>query len=235
MLEALRGRRRVRRVWAADDSLAAAARGLGAPEPVKVVPAAELERLCGSPQHQGLVCEAEPYPYADAAQLLASPDALVVALDQVQDPQNLGAVCRSAECAGATGVVIPERRAAEVTPGGLPRIGRGGGAPATWPACATSPTTSRRPSRRGRGCTGRRPERPGAYTDVDWKGRVVIVLGSEGAGIRPRVRAACDELVALPVRGRIGSLNVSAAAAVLLYEAARTRASVDAGTLDKST
>ena len=74
-----------------------------------------------------------------------------------------------------------------------------------------------------------------AYTDVDWKGRAVIVLGSEGAGIRPRVRAACDELVALPVRGRIGSLNVSAAAAVLLYEAARTRASVDAGTLDKST
>ena len=62
------------------------------------------------------MCEAEPYPYADAAQLLAPDDALVVALDQVQDPQNLGAVCRSAECAGATGVVMPERRAAEVTP-----------------------------------------------------------------------------------------------------------------------
>ena len=73
------------------------------------------------------------------------------------------------------------------------------------------------------------------YTDVDWKGRAVIVLGSEGAGHRPRVREACDDLVALPVRGRIGSLNVSAAAAVLLYEAARSRASVDAGTLDKST
>jgi 23S rRNA (guanosine2251-2'-O)-methyltransferase len=76
---------------------------------------------------------------------------------------------------------------------------------------------------------------PRSYTDVDWRGRVVIVLGSEGAGIRPRVRAACDELIALPVRGRIASLNVAAAAAVLLYEAARTRASVGAGPLDKST
>jgi 23S rRNA (guanosine2251-2'-O)-methyltransferase len=234
VLEALRGRRRVRRVWAAQDALATAARNLGAPEPVKVAAPAELERLCGSPQHQGLVCEAEPYPYAEPAQLLASPDAVVIALDQVQDPQNLGAVCRSAECAGATGVVMPERRAAEVTPA-VCRASAGAVEHLDVARVRNLADYLGQAKQAGAWVYGAQAGAARAYTDVDWKGRVVIVLGSEGAGIRPRVRAACDELVSLPVRGRIGSLNVSAAAAVLLYEAARVRASVDAGTLDKST
>ena len=96
--EAERGRRRVHRVWRAPET-----------------PAEELERLCGSPDHQGVVAEADPYPYADRNALLRVEGALIVALDQVQDPRNLGAVCRSAELAGAVGLVIPERRAAEVT------------------------------------------------------------------------------------------------------------------------
>ena len=96
--EAQRGRRHVHRVWTAEDT-----------------DAAELTRLAGSPDHQGVVAEVDPYPYADPTSLLRRPDALVVALDQVQDPRNLGAICRSAEAAGAAGVVIPERRAASVT------------------------------------------------------------------------------------------------------------------------
>src|SRR5262245_61042125 len=97
--EAERGRRRVHRVWRAP-----------------ATPAEELERLCGSPDHQGVVAEVDPYPYADPGSLLAGGDeSLLLVLDQVQDPRNLGAVCRSAEVAGAAGVVIPERRAAEVT------------------------------------------------------------------------------------------------------------------------
>ena len=96
--EAERGRRRVHRVWRAPETSAE-----------------ELERLCGSPDHQGVVAEVDPYPYADRNALLRREGALIVALDQVQDPRNLGAVCRSAELAGAAGVVIPERRAAEVT------------------------------------------------------------------------------------------------------------------------
>ena len=96
--EAKRGRRRVRRVWTADE-----------------LSDAELTELAGSADHQGVVAEVEPFPYADPAALLEGPEALVVALDQVQDPHNLGAVCRSAEAAGASGVVIPERRAAAVT------------------------------------------------------------------------------------------------------------------------
>jgi 23S rRNA (guanosine2251-2'-O)-methyltransferase len=97
--EAEKGKRRVRRI-------------LRTPE----VSAEELERLCGSPDHQGVVAEVDPYPYADPNALLRKEDALLVALDQVQDPRNLGAVCRSAEFAGAGGVVVPERRSADVTP-----------------------------------------------------------------------------------------------------------------------
>ncbi|HEX6228507.1 MAG TPA: RNA methyltransferase, partial [Solirubrobacterales bacterium] len=96
--EAERGRRAVRRVWRAPET-----------------PAEELERLCGSPDHQGVVAEVDPYPYADPNALLRREGALLVALDQVQDPRNLGSICRSAEFAGAAGVVIPERRSAEVT------------------------------------------------------------------------------------------------------------------------
>src|SRR3954449_5714711 len=97
--EAKRGMRRVHRVWTVSD-----------------LPADELTRLAGSPDHQGVVAEVDPYPYADPTTLLRADDALVVVLDQVQDPRNLGAVCRSAEAAGVTGIVIPERRAASITP-----------------------------------------------------------------------------------------------------------------------
>src|SRR5689334_14586425 len=111
--EALRGRRRVERVWATPN--AAREEWLSG---VRVDPSddAELERLCGSPDHQGICAQAEPYPYADPRSLLVAADALVLVLDQVQDPRNLGAICRVGESAGAAGVVIPERRSAEVTP-----------------------------------------------------------------------------------------------------------------------
>ena len=168
------------------------------------------------------MAEAEPYPYADPAELLAPEDALVVALDQVQDPQNLGAICRSAECAGASGVVIPEHGAPrEVTPA-VCRASAGAVEHLPVARVRNLADFLSRPSARGPGCTGPRPARTRSYTDVGLdSGRVVIVLGSEGRGLRPRVRDGCDELVALPLRGRIGSLNVVApTAAVLLYEAA---------------
>ena len=98
VLEAKRGRRQVRRVWTADEKSDE-----------------ELTALANSPDHQGVVAEVDPFPYADPNGLLDDPGALVVALDQIQDPHNLGAVCRSAEAAGAAGVVIPERRSAAVS------------------------------------------------------------------------------------------------------------------------
>jgi 23S rRNA (guanosine2251-2'-O)-methyltransferase len=203
--EAERGRRAVHRVWRAPD-----------------VPAEELERLCGSPDHQGVVAEVDPYPYADPGRLLEAEDALVVALDQVQDPHNLGAVCRSAEVAGAAGVVICERRAAQVTPAvckasagavehlpvaRVPNL-------ADWLATAKDA---------GAWVYGAAAGAQATYDGTDLRGRAVLVLGGEGKGLRPRVAGACDELLAIPQRGRIDSLNVSAAAAALLFEALRQR------------
>lgn len=265
--EALRGRRAhsVSTVWAT----AGAAR-----EPwlsdvkVEVCKAEEIERRCGSSTHQGICADAGGYPYVGFEELLAADSPLVVALDQVQDPQNLGSICRTAECAGATGVVIPERRSAEVTPavckasaGAVEhlRIARvrnvadflaDAGRAGCWSYGASAPTRSQGGREAGgenaddvapgvaavgRGAVGRGAVGKGAagrgaaagrshgdqstvaYTAPDYSGGVVLVLGSEGSGLRPRVASACDQLVSLPLHGRIESLGVAAAAAALLY------------------
>jgi 23S rRNA (guanosine2251-2'-O)-methyltransferase len=164
-----------------------------------------------------VAAEVEPYPYADPGALLAAPDALVVALDEVQDPHNLGAVCRVAESVGAAGVVIPERRAAEVTAAAAKASA---GAVehlsvarvrnlADWLGQAKEASAWIYGAAAGAGAV--------PYDQPDYGGRVVLVLGSEGRGLRPRVAGACDELVALPQLGRLDSLNVSTAAAALLY------------------
>lgn len=203
--EAERGRRSVRRVWRAAETSAE-----------------ELERLCGSPDHQGVVAEVDPYPYADPDALLQHEGALLVALDQVQDPRNLGAICRSAEFAGAAGLAIPERRSADVTA----------------VACkASAGAVEHLDIARVRNLTDWLAEAKTvgfwiwaadagaaqAPWDADLSGPTVLVLGSEGKGIRPRVASACDGRLALPKHGNLDSLNVSAAAAALLSEATRQR------------
>ena len=203
--EAERGRRRVHRVWRAPETSAE-----------------ELERLCGSPDHQGVVAEVDPYPYGDPVAMLRREGSLLVALDQVQDPRNLGAVCRSAEFAGAAGVVIPERRSAAVT---AVACKTSAGAVehlevahvrnlADWLAAAKDA---------GFWIWGADAEAEQAPWEVDLTGSTVVVLGGEGKGLRPRVADSCDGLVALPQRGRVESLNVSAAATALLFEALRQR------------
>jgi 23S rRNA (guanosine2251-2'-O)-methyltransferase len=213
--EALRGRRSVARVWATRRALQAEGwlREAGAEEAA----AEEVERLCGSPEHQGACAEAAPYPYADAAVLLAADDALVVCLDEVQDPHNLGAVCRVVESAGGAGVVIPERRSAEVTPAAC----KASAGAVEHLAVARVPNLANwlgKAKEAGAWIYGADAgERAEPYDAPDYRGRVVLVLGSEGRGLRPRVASACDRLIALPQRGRVGSLNVSTAAAALLY------------------
>jgi 23S rRNA (guanosine2251-2'-O)-methyltransferase len=203
--EAERGRRQVHRVWRAPET---------SPE--------ELERLCGSPDHQGVVAEVDPYPYTDPGQLLTGEQALVVALDQIQDPHNLGAVIRAAEVAGAGGVVIPERRAAEVTPA-VVKASAGATEHLAVARVRNLADWLTDAKQAGAWIYGAAEEAPTPYTEVDWSGRAVLAMGSEGKGLRPRVAAACDELVSIPVRGRVGSLNVSVAAAVILFEAQRSR------------
>ena len=205
--EARRGRRRVRRVWTTRRPVRSAS-SLGLP---------------GSPDHQGIVAEVDPYPYADPSALLDPPDALVVALDQVSDPHNLGAVCRSAEAAGASGVVIPERRSATVTAAvakasagavehlavaRVPNL-------ADWLAQAKEAGAWIYGAEAGRGHAVHegRPDRDESCWSSGARGR-----GCGSASPR-RATSWCRSRSS----GRIGSLNVSAAAAVLLFEAVRQR------------
>lgn len=209
--ELLAARRRpVERVWATKG----AASSISGVE-VEITDAGAIATRAGSDGHQGICAQTTGYPYVGAGELLAPDEPFLVALDEVQDPQNLGAIARTAECAGATGLVVPERRSAEVTPAACKasagavehlRIARVRNL-ADFLADAKA---------LGCWCYGAAAEgRP--YTQVDYTGGVVLVLGAEGKGLRPRVAKACDELVALPIRGRVSSLNVSAAAAALLY------------------
>jgi 23S rRNA (guanosine2251-2'-O)-methyltransferase len=204
--EAERGQRRVHQVWSTPEAAAE-----------------ELTRLAGSPDHQGVVAEVDSYPYADPAELLADRSALLVALDQVQDPRNLGAVCRSAEVAGAAGVVIPQRRAAAVT---AVACKASAGAVEHLAVARVRNLADWMGEAREAGfwAWGAEAGAPTAYTEADLKGGTVLVLGGEGKGLRPRVASSCDGLLAIPQRGRTASLNVSAAAAVLLFEALRQRA-----------
>lgn len=203
--EAERGRRRVRRVWRAPETSGE-----------------ELERLCGSPDHQGVVAEVDPYPYAGARELLEVDGALLLALDQVQDPRNLGAVCRSAELAGAAGVVIPDRRSAEVT---AATCKASAGAVEHLRIARVRNLADWLGEAKGAGfwIWGADADGSQAPWDADLSGSTVLVLGGEGKGIRPRVASACDGLLALPRAGQVDSLNVSAAAAALLFEAVRQR------------
>jgi len=203
--EAQKGRRRVHRVWSAPGT-----------------EAAELTRLAGSPEHQGTVAEVDPYPYAGAGELLARKGSLLVALDQVQDPHNLGAICRSAEVAGAAGVVVPSRRAAAVTPAAA-KASAGAVEHLAVARVRNLADWIGEAREAGFWAWGADAAAPTPHTEVDLRGGIVLVLGGEGKGLRPRVADACDGLVSIPQRGRIDSLNVSAAAAVLLFEALRQR------------
>lgn len=203
--EAERGRRAVHRVWRAPETSAE-----------------ELERLCGSPDHQGVVAEVDPYPYGDPVGLLRGKRPLLVALDQVQDPRNLGAICRSAEFAGAAGVIVPERRAATVT---AVVCKTSAGAVEHLPVAHVRNLADWLAAAKEAGfwIWGADAEAEAAPWAVDLTGPTVLVLGGEGKGLRPRVAASCDGLVALPRHGQIESLNVSAAASALLFETLRQR------------
>lgn len=210
--EALRGKRKVTRVWA--DRNAAREPWLEGVA-FKEVGAGDLEALCGSPDHQGVCADAGDYLYAQAGSLLAEDDALVVVLDEIQDPRNLGAVCRVAETAGAAGVVIPERRAAQVTP---VVCKTSAGAVEHLAVARVRNIADYLTEARDAGAWIYGADTSGIpYDQPDYSGRKVLVLGSEGKGLRPRVAGACDELIALPVRGKVESLNVSSAAAALVY------------------
>ena len=222
VFEALRGPREVRQVWATRGAArepwleAAAVR-------VRDANPHQIEARCGSDGHQGVCAEVDEFRYTTVETLLsASETPFLVALDQVQDPQNLGAIARSAECAGADGLIFPERRAAEVTPAVCKASA---GAVEHLPIAQVRNLADFLAEAKGHGlwCYGADGEARTDYRQLDYHGGVVLVLGSEGRGLRPRVARSCDALVSLPLRGKVESLSVSAAAAVLLYTVAAAR------------
>jgi 23S rRNA (guanosine2251-2'-O)-methyltransferase len=222
--EALRaGRRPMHRVWAT--------RGAAA-EPwlrdVEVVEARadDIAARAGTDAHQGLCAEVGAYPYVAADELLARSDPLVVALDELQDPQNLGAICRTAECVGADGVVIPERRSAEVTPA-VCKASAGAVEHLAIARVRNLADFLADAKQAGCWCYGAAADGGAPYLQPDYRGGCVLVIGAEGRGLRPRVAAACDQLVALPMHGHVQSLNASAAAAALLYGILQRRGPLD--------
>lgn len=219
--EAIRGPRAVHRAWVTG-------RGPGSDWPaglaIAEADAAHLTALCGSDDHQGVVAEVDDFSYADPADLLAIEDGLIVVLDEVQDPRNLGAICRVAEAAGVDGVVIPRHRSAEVTPA-VCRSSAGAVEHVTVARVRNIADFLADAGRAGYWRHGAAAEGAERWDVVDWTGPVALVMGSEGKGLRPRVAKACDRLVALPLAGRVDSLNVATATSALLYEAVRQRSS----------
>jgi 23S rRNA (guanosine2251-2'-O)-methyltransferase len=184
-----------------------------------------IEELVPGAVHQGVVARVGPYPYSGLEEILVTPDPLVVVLDGVTDPRNLGAVLRAADGAGASGVVLPKDRAAGVTPAAVKAS-----AGASEHVRVARETNLRRALERMKeaglwayAAEDAASARTPAYTDLDLSGPVALVLGSEGRGVRRLVREGCDGTVSIPMRGEISSLNVSVAAAVLLFEARRQR------------
>ena len=189
---------------------------------VKVVAEAALRAASASSDHQGVVAYCEPYRYADAWELAAAERPLIVCLDGVTDPHNLGAVCRSAEGAGASGVVLPERGAARVTPA---VCHASAGAVEHLPV-AVVVNLARYLGDVKRGdlwawAATEQAEQP--VWEADLAGGTALVFGAEGKGVRPGVRRACDGAFAIPLAGHVESLNVSVAAGIALFEAARQR------------
>jgi len=228
--EVLRGPRAVLELWVTERALRAEEwlRDTGRLR-VQVKRERALTAAAGTPDHQGVLAFCEPYRYADAYELAAEQSPLLVCLDRVTDPHNLGAVCRSVEGAGATGVVVPAHGSVRVTPavcrasaGAVEHV-----AVAVVPNLATFLMDVKGPGLWAWEAAG---DAGTPMWNAELSGGVVLVLGAEGKGVRPLVRRACDAAVSIPLHGRVGSLNVSVAAAVLLYEATRQRvaARVDA-------
>jgi 23S rRNA (guanosine2251-2'-O)-methyltransferase len=223
VVEALKSKRRkVREVLdsVGDNEIAseAAARRV----PLKRVSRDQIEELARGGTHQGVVARVGPYPYSGLEEILTAPDPLVVVLDGVTDPRNLGAVLRAADGAGASGVVIPKDRAVGVTPAAVKAS-----AGASEHVRVARETNIRRALEKmkeaGVWAYAAEGGAAQAYTSLDLSGPVAFVLGSEGRGVRRLVREACDGVVSIPMHGAVSSLNVSVAAAVLLFEARRQR------------
>jgi 23S rRNA (guanosine2251-2'-O)-methyltransferase len=220
--EAIRGRRGVLEVWATERAVSAEPWLRENGRRVTVKQERELTEAADTRDHQGVLAWVEPYRYADAYELARVERALLICLDQVSDPHNLGAVARTAEAAGATGIVVPAHGSARVTPA----VARASAGAIEHLPIAVVTNLARYLGEVKSGelwVVGAAGDASRSMWEADLSGGLALVFGAEGKGLRPLVRRTCDELVSIPLEGAVESLNVSVAAAVLLYEAKRQR------------
>jgi 23S rRNA (guanosine2251-2'-O)-methyltransferase len=201
--------------------------------PVHFEPAQKLDRLVQGGRHQGVVALVAAKRYADPNEMIdlarsRNEAPLLVVLDGVEDPHNLGAILRTVEAAGGHGVIIPDRRAVGLT-GTVAKVSAG--ALEHLHVAQVGNITRAIESLKAQGVWvyALDPDSPKSYTSLDLTGPIALVLGGEGSGVRLGVRKSCDDTVRLPMRGRVASLNVSAAAAVILYEVVRQRIAASDG------
>ena len=196
--------------------------------PIKHCPRRELDRLEPSVPHQGVIAFVSPTRYNDLSSILAKIErsehnALLVVLDNIQDPRNLGAILRTAEAVNADAVIIPKNRAVGIT-AAVHKASAGASAYVPIVKVPNIAHTVDTLKNRGIWVAGAAEEASCSYTDADFRVPLCLVLGSEGKGLRRLVKQKCDYLVHLPMLGKIDSLNVSVATGVLLYEVIRQRA-----------
>jgi len=193
--------------------------------PVRFVQRTELDRMAGNAGHQGVVAITSGKQYADLDDVLAAKrgeHALIVVLDGVEDPHNLGAILRTADAAGANGIVIPERRAAGVT-GAVTKASAGASEHLPVARVTNISRTIEELKENNIWVVGLDERAPQTYDSVDYNMDCAVVLGAEGKGVHDLVRKKCDFLVSIPMLGQVPSLNVSVAAGVVLYEIVRQR------------
>jgi 23S rRNA (guanosine2251-2'-O)-methyltransferase len=193
--------------------------------PVEYWDKGALDKRADTRNHQGIMAEVPPFRYAHFDELLAGRDGeppFLVVLDHVQDPHNLGALVRTAHAAGCHGLVIPDRRAAQMTPAAV-RTAAGAAEYLPVAQVVNIPRCLDQCKEAGLWVYGADMEGESLYTRGDYKGGTVIVIGNEGEGLSRLVREKCDHRVRLPMKGQVASLNASVAGALLLYEVYRQR------------
>ncbi len=194
--------------------------------PIKEVPAQKLDSLCGKQSHQGVAAQVPAAAYARMEDIFALAEEkneplFVVICDEIEDPHNLGAIIRSAECAGAHGVIIPLRRSAGLTP---VVYKTSAGACEHLPVVRVNNLVATMDMLKEKGVWVYGADMDGQdYTKTNLSGAVALVIGAEGKGLGRLVKEHCDAILSLPIKGRIDSLNASVAAGILMYEVVRNR------------
>lgn len=190
--------------------------------PIKQITPKELTSLCGSEFHQGIGAKAQSYPLADLSVLPEKPDTFLLLTDSISDTHNLGALIRTALCAGVDGVILPKDRAASPVPS-VSRASAGALEHMPVVQVANLVNTIKELKEKGMWIAGMAADGNQSLFQSDLTGPLAIVIGGEEKGIRPLVRKHCDFLIRIPQEGQIDSLNASVAGAVVMYEAYRQR------------